>query len=401
MSEQSTQETTGQGTPKAEDRGARSAPLDRLVQEGVAVWLDDLSRERLRTGNLADLVAHHGVVGVTTNPSIFASALAKGDAYDEQLRELAAQGADVEDAVFRITTDDVREAADVLRPVYDATDGVDGRVSIEVDPRLARDTEKTVASAKALWSTVDRPNVFIKIPATIEGLPAITAVLAEGISVNVTLIFSLERYRAVLDAFLTGLEQAKEKGIDLAPVASVASFFVSRVDAAIDKRLDELGTEEAAALRGKAALANARLAYGAYQEVAASDRWKALAAAGAKPQRPLWASTGVKDPAYPDTLYVQELVVAGVVNTMPAGTLEATEDHAEITGDTVTGRTEESQEVVDRLAALGVSLDEVTEALEVDGLQKFDQAWEQLLGTVRDGLGGAQEAVASGSGASR
>ncbi|WP_129337157.1 transaldolase [Cellulomonas endophytica] len=375
----------------------QSTPLERLKAEGVAVWLDDLSRELLRSGSLADLVEHHGVVGVTTNPSIFASALSKGDAYDEQLRELAAEGVDVEEAVFRITTDDVREAADVLRPLYDATDGVDGRVSIEVDPRLARDTEATVASAKSLWATVDRPNVFIKIPATVEGLPAIAAVLAEGISVNVTLIFSLERYRAVLDAFLEGLEGAKAQGIDLAPVASVASFFVSRVDAAIDPKLDALDSEEARALRGKAAIANARLAYTVYEEVVASERWKALAAAGAKPQRPLWASTGVKDKAYPDTLYVDELVVAGTVNTMPGSTLTATEDHGVVGGDTVSGTGAASQDVVDRLAALGISLDEVTETLEVEGLSKFEDAWEQLLGTVRDGLQGAGEAVASGA----
>ena len=274
-----------------------STPLARLADAGVAIWLDDLSRERLRTGNLAELVADRGVVGVTTNPSIFASALSKGDAYDEQLRELAADGADVDDAVFRITTYDVRQAADILRPVYDRTDGIDGRVSIEVDPRLAKDTDATIASAKSLWATVDRPNVFIKIPATLAGLPAITAVLAEGISVNVTLIFSLERYGAVLDAFESGLEQAKANGHDLAPIASVASFFVSRVDSAVDAKLDKIGTPEAAALRGKAAIANARLAYGLFGEVTAADRWKELAAVGAHPQRPLWASTGVKDKA--------------------------------------------------------------------------------------------------------
>lgn len=361
-----------------------TTPLDRLSEAGVAVWLDDLSRERLRTGNLADLVAHHRVVGVTTNPTIFASALAKGDAYDAQLADL--HGTDVDGAVFAITTDDVRQAADVLRPTYDATDGQDGRVSIEVDPRQARDTQATIDSARALWSTVDRPNVFIKIPATQEGLPAIAQALADGISVNVTLIFSLDRYRAVLDAFLDGLERAKAAGHDLAPIASVASFFVSRVDAAIDPRLDKLGTEEAAALRGKAAVANARLAYGVYQEVVGSDRWAALAAAGAHPQRPLWASTGVKDKAYPDTMYVDELVVAGTVNTMPQATLDAVEDHGDITGDTVTGTRDESQRVIDRLAAIGISIDEVTEQLEAEGLEKFEKSWTELLDTVRTGL---------------
>ncbi|MDQ0374656.1 transaldolase [Cellulomonas humilata] len=368
-----------------------STPLARLADAGVAIWLDDLSRERLRTGNLAELVEASGVVGVTTNPSIFASALAKGDAYDEQLRELAADGADVDAAVFRITTDDVRQAADVLRPVYDATDGVDGRVSIEVDPRLAKDTDGTIASAKSLWSTVDRPNVFIKIPATREGLPAITAVLAEGISVNVTLIFSLERYGEVLDAFQSGLEQAQANGHDLAPIASVASFFVSRVDTAIDPRLDAIGTPEAAALRGKAAIANARLAYGLYQDVVADDRWKALSAAGAHPQRPLWASTGVKDKAYPDTLYVDDLVVSGVVNTMPEATLKAVADHGGDGSDTVSGTRQESEAVIEGLRAVGIDIDEVTEQLEVEGVDKFTASWGDLLGTVSDGLSAAAE----------
>ncbi|MBO9555076.1 transaldolase [Cellulomonas sp.] len=363
-----------------------STPLDRLVDAGVSIWLDDLSRERLRTGNLGELVDSSGVVGVTTNPTIFASALSKGDAYDAQLRELAASGASLDDAVFAITTDDVRAGADVLRPVYDRTDGVDGRVSIEVDPRLAKDTDGTVASAKALWSTVDRPNVFIKIPATLEGLPAITAVLAEGISVNVTLIFSLERYRAVLDAFLAGMEQAKANGHDLAPIASVASFFVSRVDTAIDPQLDEIGTPEAAELRGKAAIANARLAYGVYQEVVASDRWKALADAGAHPQRPLWASTGVKDKAYPDTLYVDELVVAGVVNTMPEATLKAVIDHGGDGADTVTGRQDEAAATIARLRAVGIDIDQVTQQLEDEGVEKFTTSWGQLLDTVTEGL---------------
>lgn len=374
-----------------------STPLARLADAGVAIWLDDLSRERLRTGNLAELVSDSGVVGVTTNPSIFAAALSKGDAYDAQLRELVAAGvSDVDDAVFTITTDDVRQAADVLRPVYDRTDGVDGRVSIEVDPRLAKDTDATIASAKSLWATVDRPNVFIKIPATVEGLPAITAVLAEGISVNVTLIFSLDRYRAVLNAFETGLERAAAAGHDLAPIASVASFFVSRVDTAIDPLLDELGTPEAAGLRGTAAIANARLAYGVFEEVVASDRWRALAAAGAHPQRPLWASTGVKDKAYPDTLYVDELVVAGVVNTMPEATLKAVADHGGDGSDTVTGTQEAAQSVIDRLGGLGIDIDQVTQQLEDEGVEKFTTAWGQLLSTVSDGLAAAAKQIESG-----
>ena len=369
---------------------APSGPLARLTDAGVAVWLDDLSRERLRSGNLAELV-ERGVVGVTTNPTIFAAAISHGDAYDEQLRALAAQGADVDQAVFAITTDDVRAAADVLRPVYDRTDGQDGRVSIEVDPRLARDTEATVASARALWAAVDRPNVFIKIPATVEGLPAITATLAAGISVNVTLIFSLERYAAVLDAFQAGLEQARENGHDLAPIASVASFFVSRVDTAIDPRLDALGTPEAAELRGKAAIANARLAYGVYQDVVAADRWQALASAGAHVQRPLWASTGVKDPAYPDTLYVDELVVAGVVNTMPEKTLDAVADHGGDAHDAVTGTQAQAAALLDRLVALGIDVDDVAQQLEVEGVEKFEASWEQLLAKVNEGLRAASE----------
>lgn len=363
-----------------------TTPLDRVSEAGVAVWLDDLSRERLRTGNLPDLVARRHVVGVTTNPTIFAGALAQGDAYDAQLAQLATAGTDVDGSVFAITTDDVRDAADVLRPVYDATGGVDGRVSIEVDPRLAHDTQATIDSARALWSTVDRPNLFIKIPATPAGLPAITAVLADGISVNVTLIFSLDRYRAVLDAFLAGLEQARANGHDLAPIASVASFFVSRVDAAIDPRLDALGTPAATELRGLAAIANARLAYGVYEATVGTERWAALAAAGARPQRPLWASTGVKDPAYPDTRYVDELVVAGVVNTMPEATLEAVADHGQFRGDCVTGTQPAAQRVIDGLAALGIDLDQVTDRLEREGVEKFEQSWTELLDTVRDGL---------------
>jgi transaldolase len=361
-------------------------PLDRLTQAGVAIWLDDLSRERLRTGNLAELVTTRRVVGVTTNPTIFANALAKGDAYEAQLTELAATKADVDEAVFAITTDDVRQAADVLRPVYDASACVDGRVSIEVDPRLARDTQATIDAAKALWATVGRPNVLIKIPATVEGLPAITAVLAEGISVNVTLIFSLDRYREVLDAFAAGLEQARAHGHDLAPIASVASFFVSRVDTAIDPRLDALGTPEAHALRGAAAIANARLAFGVYDEFIASDRWAALAAAGAQPQRPLWASTGVKDKAYSDTRYVDELVVRGVVNTMPAATLEAVADHGRITGDSVHGTEAASAAVITGLARLGIDIDQVTDQLETEGVSKFETSWSELLATITEGL---------------
>ncbi|MFC7330495.1 transaldolase [Marinactinospora rubrisoli] len=354
-------------------------PLRRLSDEGVAVWLDDISRERLRGGNLAELIRERDVVGVTSNPTIFEKALKEGDAYDAQLHDLAIRGVSVEEAVRAITTYDIRWAADVLRPVYDATGGLDGRVSLEVDPRLARETDRTVAEARALWWLVDRPNLFIKIPATAEGLPAITRALAEGISVNVTLIFSLERYRAVMDAFLTGLEQARANGHDLSAIHSVASFFVSRVDTEIDKRLDKIGTEEARELRGRAAIANARLAYAAYEEVFGSQRWQELAAAGARPQRPLWASTGVKDPEYSDTRYVTELVAPNTVNTMPEATLHATADHGEITGDTVRGGYAQAQADLDALAAVGVDYDDVVRVLEDEGVQKFEKSWEGLL----------------------
>lgn len=364
-------------------------PTRRLSESGVSIWLDDLSRERLTTGNLAALVAEKDVVGVTTNPTIFAAALAKGSAYDGTLAELAAAGTEVEAAVERITTDDVRDAADVLRPVYDATAAVDGRVSIEVDPRQARDTEATVATAERLWATVARPNVMIKIPATLEGLPAITRALAQGISVNVTLIFSIERYRAVMDAWLSGLEQAKTNGHDLAVIGSVASFFVSRVDAAVDAALDAVGTPEAAALQSKAAIANARLAYAAYEEVVAGERWAALAAAGAQPQRPLWASTGVKNPEYRDTLYVDELVVAGVVNTMPEATLDAFADHGIVIGDTVSGTARDAAAVIAAVEAQGISLDEVTRKLEEEGVTKFEKSWTELLETTAAGLDAA------------
>ncbi|MBR7742222.1 transaldolase [Phycicoccus sp. BSK3Z-2] len=365
-------------------------PLKDLAGHGVSVWLDDLSRERISSGNLQELIDTRGVVGVTTNPSIFQAALAEGDAYDEQVRELAGSGASVDEAVFAVTTTDVRDACDVLRPVYDATGGEDGRVSIEVDPRLAHETAKTVEEAKKLATEVDRPNLFIKIPATLEGLPAISQVLAEGISVNVTLIFSLDRYRAVMNAFLTGLEQAREKGVDLSGIRSVASFFVSRVDGLVDGRLDEIGSDEAKAVRGRSGIANARLAYQAYEEVFATPRWQSLEAAGAHRQRPLWASTGVKDDAYPDTLYVTELVAPDTVNTMPEKTLEATADHAEVTGDTVRGRYTEAEEVLDTLERLGISYAEVVARLEKEGVEKFEASWTELGERMSEELGKAQ-----------
>jgi len=360
--------------------------LDALSGAGVSIWLDDLSRERLTSGNLDELIRDWNVVGVTTNPTIFAGALSKGESYDEQVRELANRGADTEATIREVTTTDVRNACDKFRDVYNSTNGVDGRVSIEVDPRLAFDTDKTAAEAQDLWKTVDRPNLLVKIPATEAGLPAITKTIAEGISVNVTLIFSVERYRKVMEAYLDGLEQAKANGHDLRSIHSVASFFVSRVDTEIDKRLDAIGSDEAKALRGKAALANAWIAYGAFEQTFQGERWEALKADGANAQRPLWASTGVKDPSYSPTLYVDQLVVNDVVNTMPEKTLQAVADAGKITGDTVTGRAAEGQEVFDQLAAVGIDLQDVFVVLETEGVEKFEKSWEELLETVTNQL---------------
>lgn len=357
-----------------------------LTTAGVSIWLDDLSRERLTSGSLAALIAEKNVVGVTTNPSIFAAALQDGASYATQVAELAAAGADAETAIFEITTTDVANACDLFAPVHAATHGIDGRVSIEVDPRLARDTEATIAEALKLHAKVDRANVLIKIPATVEGLEAISRTLAAGIGVNVTLIFSLARYRAVINAWLTGMEGALANGHDLSTIQSVASFFVSRVDADIDGRLNALGTEAALGLRGKAGLANARLAYQIFEETTASERFKLLAAAGAQVQRPLWASTGVKDPAYPDTLYVTGLVAAHVVNTMPEKTLDATADHGQVTGDTVSGSYAASNAVLDDLAALGIDYNQVVEQLEVEGLAKFDASWVEVIEDVKAAL---------------
>ena len=357
--------------------------LNKLSGQGVSIWLDDISRERLRSGNLEELIRDKNVVGVTSNPTIFAGAVSKGDAYDAQMHDLAVRGVDVGEAVRSITTYDIRWAADVLRPVYDATAGVDGRVSLEVDPRLARDADKTIAEARALWWLVDRPNLFIKIPATLEGLTAITQAIGEGISVNVTLIFSLARYRAVMDAWLAGLEAAQAKGLNLATIESVASFFVSRVDTEIDKRLDTLGKPE---LKGKAGIANARLAYAAFEEVMNSERWQRLRAAGARPQRPLWASTGVKNPDYSDTMYVDQLVAPGTVNTMPEKTLDATADHAEVTGDTVRPFYEQAWNLMGELKEAGVDYDDVVRVLEDEGVQKFEASWNELLESVSKNL---------------
>ncbi|MEQ1735048.1 MAG: transaldolase [Rhodoglobus sp.] len=366
------------------------SPTAVLSDLGVSIWLDDLSRERIASGGLQRLIAERNVVGITTNPTIFATALAKGAAYDEQVGELARAGKTVVDAVFEITTDDVAAACDIFRPVFDATNGVDGRVSIEVEPGLAHDAAGTIAQAKELWAKVDRPNALIKIPATVEGLEAIAATIGAGISVNVTLIFSLKRHRQVIDAYLTGLETAKAAGIDISTLHSVASFFVSRVDTEIDQRLVAIGPDEALALKSKAGVANAQLAYQVYQEAFATDRATALLAAGANKQRPLWASTGVKDPSLPDTLYVTQLAVAETVNTMPEKTLQATFDHGVIEGDQVTGSYAAATATLAALEALGVSYDVVTALLEKEGVEKFIVSWNELLDTVTAALEAAK-----------
>jgi transaldolase len=355
--------------------------LAQLADMGVAIWLDDISRDRLTTGNLAGLIRDLHVSGVTSNPTIFAKALSSGSAYAQQVADLAMRGVSVDEASRAITTYDIRWACDVLRPVYDQTRGLNGRVSIEVDPRLAKDTDKTIAEARALWWTVDRPNLFIKIPATVEGLPAITQCLSEGISVNVTLIFSLKRYTDVIDAHMAGLEQAA--GRDISTIASVASFFVSRVDTEVDERLDKIGTPEAQELRGKAALANARLAYELFEQKTATPRWDALAARGARVQRPLWASTSVKDPSFADTMYVTELAAPGTVNTMPESTLHATAEHGVLHGDAIRGTYDDSRRVFAQLESLGIHYDDVVQVLEDQGVEKFAASWAELLDTIK------------------
>lgn len=367
-----------------------SDPLTALTEAGVSIWLDDLSRGRLIEGSLARLVADRHVTGVTTNPAIFAKAITGSDAYTGQIGRLTLRRVDVDTALRELTAYDVRWACDVLRPIYDATDGVDGRVSIEVDPRWAHDTDRTVAEAKALWWLVDRPNLLVKIPAAKQGLLAITACLADGIDINVTLMFSLHRYRKVIDAFLDGLEQARANGHDISRIHSVASFFVSRVDTEVDHRLDKIGTDAAAVLRGAAAIANARLAYQLYEQYVEGERWRALAHAGAHPQRPLWASTGVKDPRYDDTRYVTDLVAPGVVNTMPEATLRAVADHAHIPRDSIHGTYPQARRTLEELAVLGIDYGDVVATLEIDGVAKFDDAWDHLSGELSAALAGSR-----------
>jgi transaldolase len=360
--------------------------LKELADAGVSIWLDDLSRQRLTSGNLESLIHDQHISGVTTNPTIFAKAISDANAYAEQVHRLAAEGVSTDEAIRAITTDDVRDAADLFKPVYDDSEGVDGRVSIEVEPGFARDTEKTIRQAKELWEIVGRENVFIKIPATKEGIPAITATLAEGISVNVTLIFSLQRYAEVIDAFFDGMERAQKAGHDLPSIGSVASFFVSRVDSEVDKRLDKIGTDEAKALRGKAAVANARLAYELFEQKFSSERWKALEQAGARLQRPLWASTSTKDPAYDDTMYVVDLVAPNTVNTMPESTIEATYDHGVIPNDSIRGYYDDARDVMKRLADLGIEYDDVVRVLEEEGVEKFEASWVELIDAIAEQL---------------
>ncbi|MBN1093102.1 transaldolase [Blastococcus sp. TML/M2B] len=367
---------------------AQNEKLAELSSAGVAVWLDDLSRDRIRSGNLQSLVDEHSVVGVTTNPTIFAAAISGSESYDDQLHALAVRQVSVEEALRTITAADVRDACDLLRPVADRQPG-DGRVSLEVAPGLAHDTDATAAEAAHLWWLVDRPNLFIKIPATEAGLPAIHTSIAKGISVNVTLIFSPDRYRKVMDAYLSGLEDrlAEDPDADLSGIASVASFFVSRVDTEIDKRLDSSDADPALVkgLKSRAGVANAQLAYQAYEEVFSSDRWKALEAKGARPQRPLWASTGVKNPELPDTLYISELIAPGTVNTMPEKTLMAYADHGE-PGTPVQKAYDEATEVMQAVADAGVDLDDVFRVLEDEGVQKFVDSWDDLTDSVRTQL---------------
>jgi transaldolase len=360
--------------------------LTDLAAAGVAVWLDDLSRTRIHSGSLARSVEQGEIVGITTNPTIFAKAIGSGSGYEDQLRDLALRGTAIGETVRLLTAWDVRAACDIMRPAYDRSGGRDGRVSIEVDPRIAHDTDRTAAEARGLWWLVDRPNLFIKIPATLAGLPAISQTLAAGISVNVTLIFSVERYKAVADAFLTGLEQRAAAGGSLAGIESVASFFVSRVDTEVDKRLDQMKTGDAPLLRGKAAVANSRLAYEIYEQMLGSDRWRALAAKGAKPQRLLWASTGVKDKSFPDTKYVVELVARDTVNTMPESTLHAVADHAKITGDTIRNGYPAAHALMENLRKVGVDMADVASLLERQGVESFANSWEELIASVTEQL---------------
>lgn len=356
--------------------------LAQLTNAGVSIWLDDLSRERIASGNLKSLIQDFSVRGVTTNPTIFAAAL-KTSAYEPAIKAEKAKGSSVEEVVFNLTTEDVAAACDLFHSTYVQTKGVDGRVSIEVSPELAHQTQQTIEQAVELYNKVNRENVMIKIPATLEGLPAITEVISRGISVNVTLIFSIERYDAVIDAYFAGLKKAIDSGVDVSKIHSVASFFVSRVDTEVDKRLVAVGRED---LKSKAAIANAQLAYELFLKRFTSGEWQGLAAKGAREQRPLMASTGVKDPALPDTLYVTELVAKNLVNTMPEKTMMAMADHGTVSGDSITPNFEKAKSVLADLAGAGINMDEVTALLEKEGVEKFIISWHELLDSVRNAL---------------
>jgi transaldolase len=376
--------------PLANQEAIMGKALKELATAGVAVWLDDLSRTRIHSGSLAHSVEAGDIVGITTNPTIFSKAIGSGSGYEDQLRDLAVRGTAIGETLRLLTAWDVRAACDILRPVYERSNGRDGRVSIEVDPRIAHDSARTAAEARGLWWLVDRPNLFIKIPATLAGLPAITETLAAGISVNVTLIFSVDRYQAVFDAFQAGLEQRAAAGGSLEGIESVASFFVSRVDTEIDHRLAEAAkantalTDDAARLKGQAGIANSRLAYELYERLLQTPRWKALAAKGAKAQRLLWASTGVKDKSFPDTRYVIELAAPDTVNTMPEATLQAVVDHGEVRGDTIRGAYASAHAVMDDLKRVGVDVADVAELLESQGVSSFEKSWEELIASVTE-----------------
>lgn len=360
--------------------------LAQLSELGVSIWLDDLSRARLTSGNLEDLIHHHSVVGVTTNPAIFQAAISGSDAYAEDIKRFEAAGLTAEEIIAELTTEDVRRACDLFLTTYENTRGYDGRVSIEVDPRLAHNPAPTLAQAKALWAKVDRPNAMIKIPATKAGLPAIRDAIAAGISVNVTLIFSVERYEEVVNAYLTGLEMALKAGRDLSQIHSVASFFVSRVDTEIDKRLEKIGGQSALDMRGKAGVANARNAYAVFLKHFDSERFRDLEEEGANFQRPLWASTGVKNPTYSSTMYVDQLATKYVVNTMPEATLWATKEAANLDGDTVRDNLDAAANTMKHLTLLGIDLPGVSAMLEEEGVEKFEVAWEELIDAVSDAM---------------
>jgi transaldolase len=351
-------------------------PLQQLGDHGQSVWIDYLSRKFVKDGELAGLVKR-GVVGVTSNPTIFQGAIAEGDAYDEQIRELSAEYDDPYEIFWLLARDDIRDACDVLRPVWDEGNGKDGWVSLEVDPRLAYDAKKTASEAKRLHDLVDRPNLFIKIPATKDGIDAIEETIAIGIPVNVTLIFSLERHREVIRAYARGVKRFADGGGDPSKLASVASFFVSRVDTEADKRLDAIGGHDG--LKGTLAIANAKLAYRVFLEESENAEWQALVAKGATPQRPLWASTSTKNPAYRDVMYVEELVGPDTVNTMPRETADAFDDHGELRGDTILEDVDGAQAIFQKFEEAGVSYDEVVEVLEKEGVEKFEKSFADLI----------------------